>query len=93
MKSYFNSRAEQDAAVERLLRSIISSTKRYSGEFIEGIDGSDHEASAALILGYVDVWTTNDCVYFRLSEKGADWLKSRMALASNYSLQNRLGIR
>ena len=56
MIELYESRAEQDRAVEQLLRSIKGATKRYSVGFMEAINGSDHEAYAAVVLGYVDVW-------------------------------------
>lgn len=77
MTEFFPTRFEQDRAVEQLLRGIGNSTKRYSVNFIEGLEGSDHQVSAAMLMGYVDIWIAGALVWIRVSDAGREWLVAR----------------
>jgi hypothetical protein len=74
MMAYFQTRAEQDAAIKKLLNSIGNSTKTYRTHFIESIDPSDHEITVALLCGLVDYWIDGNTFMIRLSDVGRDWL-------------------
>jgi hypothetical protein len=75
MTSYFTTRAAQDVAVERLLVYIGQSTTIFCQDFIEELDGSDHEITAAIILKFVDIWIDGKGgVHIRVSEEGRGWL-------------------
>jgi hypothetical protein len=74
MKSYFQNRADQDAAIKILLTSLGNSTHTYPVEFVESIDPSDHEIMVAIICDLVDYWMDEWVFKIRLSGAGRDWL-------------------
>lgn len=73
MMRYFQTRAEQDAAIKKLLNGIGNSTHTYPTLFIESLDPSDHEITVALLCGLVDYWIAGNAFMIRLSEGGRDW--------------------
>lgn len=76
MMSYFQSRAEQDAAIKKLLNEIGNSTQTYSTGYIESLDQSDHEITVALVCGLVDCWIEGSAFIVRISDQGRDWLRT-----------------
>ena len=74
MLSYFQTRAEQDAAIKTLLNGIGNSTQIYRTRFIESLDPSDHEITVALLCGLVDYWIDGSIFMIRLSDVGREWL-------------------
>lgn len=74
MMSYFQTRAEQDTAIKKLLNDIDNSTQTYSTGYIESLDPSDHEITIALLCGLVDYWIDGSAFMIRLSDEGRDWL-------------------
>jgi len=71
---YFQTKADQDAAIKKLLNGIGSSTHTYPTHLIESLDPSDHEITVALLCGLVDYWIDGRFFMICLSDEGRDWL-------------------
>ena len=74
MMRYFQTRAEQDAAIKKLLKGIGNTTQTYRTHFIESLDPSDHEITVALLCGLVEYWIDGRFFMIRLSDGGREWL-------------------